>query len=345
MTTNRLDTRRTVSCTTTDIAELDGDRFMPDASYTAELIRNARRSLDQADDMSNYERRLALREMKLVINDALRDLHTEPSSATVKKYLALGEGTAEDVDQVKVLDAEMQALLKRSEMLTREVAALCAKIGALWQKHGYVAQGIFEVRIAGGGKGINASGSALVCLQMMHDTWAAFDVTKSGESQAMLVQRELERLRSIYGACCVPDALTQQLLEHKRSRCLPALQTSTERAGSCLPGYEDLTKLINARVPALPSAVIVAMKRTAATEESAVMREFDQVEEFVECCETVIHRIDDWELLSDVPFFISRGALLRFDKSGEVVSDLSLPFSEILKRSIKTCKLLTAPPK
>jgi hypothetical protein len=292
-------------------ADAEGD----DAAYTAELIRDALRDIDQTDSVSQYERRLALREMKCVLQDAYSDRGEEPPAGKIKSYLTCDEHT-ETTEQFRVLRAEMMRILKETEQLQQRVRQLCSVLRSAWRSSGREpTPDLFTLAVMRGGKSLHPSRETLAVLEAMI---SALLVGATHTSSGVEVGTLRIRLRDLLVACSVPEAVAIGLCQDPQEG--PNLRCAVARLEASLPQY----KLLLDRVHTLRDPLA----------QHGPTPTYEAVEDFISYSEAALKQIRRWQSQAAAPFFVSKGEKLRFGVSVESVGGTE-SFTVILEAAVR----------
>lgn len=289
-----------------------------DARYGAALIKEAMQRLDHTDQLSNYERRVALREIKDFIRGTLEELRVEPSNADAKRFLAMNENS-ETQQQLVVLRKQMDDLMQYSGALARGIVGTCRQLAALWDKHDYAPGDLFEVRIRSAPERVPATPLIAAVLQAMIDVWTRFDAESDEARLAAAVAQE-ERYRVLLLGCGVPEHLASVVISEVPSGG-PSLELRVERLSSALEELADLQRRINTlgRMP---------QPRTAL--------EYEQLEEWIVNAEKLLATCRAWELASGVPIYAPLGASLFTLLDPAEFSDA--PYVDMLAAALRKVK-------
>lgn len=300
-----------------DAAAIDD---ISDAQYAAQLIRNAYARLSSSDNISQYERRVALREIKSILDDAYADMGIEPTNADVRRFLRADEHTETDT-QFRCLRNEMNAVLRRGDDLTRGIRAQCIRLKALWRDIDHTPMDLFEVAVNNGGESLAATQLTLSTVTAMADAFAAA-LPQDGDDEFevnIAVGEGRVRFRDMLLACNVPDPLALEMCQDVAAG--GPLFAGIARLNAAMDSYSRLLEVVEG----LPRDPLPGPQSDPP---------YELVEGFLEEVEPVVGKLLRWERVAGVPFFVSRGAQLRFGVPPDQIGRRD-PFSSVLKRTVK----------
>ncbi len=267
-----------------DPAEFD------DARYSADMIKEAIEHISRGDRLSAYERRVAIREVKDILEQLYRDTQTIPSSFQVETLLKLDESTKTN-EQLLVLSTEMMRLMRHAEALASEVSLLCTQLASIWDAHGHQPYDLLEVKIKHTPASIPACPLSLSVLQSMLEVW----ITISQRSDPQGVD-----LKTLLQGCGLRQDFVKSILDSVAGSVSKERMLAARITGS----LEEL-ECIQREVAALdrsPQIPIDIQDRTAA---GLVSRE-----NWLSNANAVAARIKSWELLSGIPFALCGGLVV-----------------------------------
>lgn len=295
----------------------DNPAELDDARYSADMIKEAIENISRGDRLSAYERRVAIREVKDILEQLYQDTQTIPSSLQVETLLKLDESTKTN-EQLLVLSNEMMRLMRHAETLASEVSLLCTQLSSIWDAHGHQPYDLLEVKIKHTPASIPACPLSLSVLQSMLEMW----ITVSQRSDPQGVD-----LKTLLQGCGVRQDFVKSILDSvagsvPKERMLIARITGSLEELECI--QRDVAALD--RSPQIPKEI---RDRTAAGLASR--------ENWLSKANAAALRIKSWELLSGIPFESSVGPLLYLN--GDVDTSLSKSdprptFLEELQRAI-----------
>jgi hypothetical protein len=306
---------RQAGSTTADLPDEDPAEF-DEARYSADMIKEALSNLSRADRLSSYERRVAIREVKDILEQLYKDTQTVPSSLKVDTFLKLDEGTKTN-EQLLVLSEEMMKLMRHAETLAAEVTRLCSQLVSIWQLQGHQPFDLFEVKVKYSPATIPACPLALAVLQSMVDVWASI----ASESQP-----EGTDLKTLLQGCGLRQDFVSHIMESV------AGSTSKERAlAARIAGSLDELASVQRDVAALDRSPQIPRDVSERSAEGLALRE-----EWLRKAKAAEVRIKAWEFISGVPFESSAGPVLYLSRSDKSlsVSETRPSFVEELRRAI-----------
>ena len=296
-----------------------------DAEYTAELIRDAARDLNRSDRMSEYERRVALREIKMVLKDAYDDRGERPTNPKIREYMLKDEHTNTN-EQFRLLREEMLRVAAETEAFSARISQMCHVIRSAWKSQQYrPTTDLFEIAVLRGGRRLNPNAETIRVLEALVSGYMVGHAEMSGPDNAVEVGQMRLRLRDILVACSIPESRAVAMCQEPSEG--GPLAAAVARIDAVLPEYRRVLE----KVQALREPGVLAI--TSAEDSDVKRPSVEVVEDFLERAAATLKLIKRWQHVAGAPFYVSKGEKLRFGVPAEHVGGTE-PFSVILERCI-----------
>ncbi len=322
----------------------DGDMDeLEEARFSAEMIQEAYANIKQPGKLSAYERRVALREVKEIIQQLLLETDSDVSSPSVAGFLSVDENEKTE-EQFLVLREEMLRLMKRCDELESKIVGLCKKIRLAWvqlcggtQRH---PRDMLEVKILRKPKSLNPSPVTVSVLSSMLAVLEDAVSTGGGEDNSSPNKRkalEDEELREakldvldVLAACLITDGDERERI-FASFCCRTACDTRLMHARliSTLAFLQGLQR----RVADMPTPPMLLHPLWACKTDDPFEQDLKKITEGVDSSQpedagrlsamrcamqpterwiaegrAVLLKCQAWELLSSVPFHCPAGA-------------------------------------
>ncbi|CUG89089.1 Hypothetical protein, putative [Bodo saltans] len=280
--------------TTADLP-VDDPEELDDARYSADMIKEALENISRGDRLSSYERRVAIREVKDILEQLYNDTQTVPSSLKVDTFLKLDESTKTN-EQLVVLSEEMMKLMRHAETLAAEVSRLCSQLVSIWQVHNHQPFDLFEVKVKYSPSTIPACPLSLAVLQSMIDVWVS--ITSQSEPAGA-------DLKTLLQGCGLRQDFVAHIMESVANSPLKERSLAARVAGS-------LDELVSVQrdVAALDRSPQIPIDVKERSADSLALRE-----EWLRKAKAAEVRIKAWEFISGIPFESSAGPALYLTRS------------------------------
>jgi hypothetical protein len=291
-----------------------------EGSYSLDMIQEALLNANKGDRLSQYERRVALREMKEII----RDLRSQDSSLTaeqspkgvqeggpknndlVEKYLQSNEDVDGSLVQLKVLREEMQRLLSSSQQTERAKTEFCRKLSDSWDVVGHFPTDLMEVWIKAGGRKLPSTTQVTKTLSEMSAFWEAMSQLPTAEIKKIQSKKPAQQLlqvtRRLLTDFHLSPTVAEDLVTHWSKNPM-MLQSSVQRLSVAVEGYQSLS--VNAHSLALTAPDLQNFDEAVKTLSAEKQEEqFANLELWRERLMNLESRARRWELCSGVPLLI-----------------------------------------
>lgn len=265
--------------------------------FNFDLITDAQRFLECDGDLSNYERRLAVREMRDILEVLLEESPEHSNDPRIDAAMKRGDISDAAVarETFSVLRAAIRDLLGRQKRLAQEISHCCMLITERWVAVGHTPVDPFEVKIRDRAR-LPATSWCLVALQKLVSLWTVS--SHSNEDTSNVNARLKDLLLSVHA----PDSFHRWIgsestsTQQKVSLC-DRLFSTLDEYGSIVEQLERLREV----PPPLTAHSALALEQSA----------FEARELWIAAAEPLLLRIRKWELVSGVPLFAPLGIALR----------------------------------
>lgn len=305
----------------------DDDDFDADADpqASADLIRRAEARLHSQLRPDVYERRVAIREMKTIIESVRRDVGVAARDESgLQRWLTAPETDDTEV-QFKCLLGEFRFALNEESRIDTMIQLKCQQLRERWSLVEYYPADELETAVNAGGKRVKRCVLAVKSLDAMLDAWSddvddkspgpTSDHQGSGFDDVFL----RSRLADVLSGLNIPAAIQAVIVRQAESGA--RLRSTITRASLSTSEYDMLLSSVNELGRAPP---------TDAADDGA-----PPPDDWREDARALLKRCRRWELFSGVPLFLPPGvsSALVHDATGHL--DDGVPFTDRLSAALK----------
>ena len=307
---------KTSTGTTTNFGDDDDDDEispeLDEARFSAGMIQDAYRNIKNSDKLSSYERRVALREVKEIIQQLAAETDTIISDVLVQKFLDSSESEKTE-EQFLVLREEMLRLMKRCDSLEMRIVELCSQVRSLWARLGHeMPRDMLEVKILRKPKSLRPSPSTIAVLlsvvSALEDAvnrGGGVDDDADGTRAQQLFESAKQDFFDVLAACSVDSSEHESIFLDLGCKTLADVKVSHARVVSSVAALQDLHVRANAMPP--PPVVDASWRNGTKKENEYIAASHEQ---WIVDARIVLSQCQAYELLSGIPFHAPSGVVM-----------------------------------